>query len=89
MPHSEIHIPHSFGRRGWDSNPRGCLDPLVFETSALGHYATSPLAKKGQPLWGRPVWRGWRGSNPRPLGPQPNALSTELQPRGPFLALPL
>lgn len=22
-------------RNGWDSNPRGCLDPLVFKTSAL------------------------------------------------------
>jgi hypothetical protein len=24
-------------------------------------------------------WRAWRGSNLRPFGPEPNALSTELQ----------
>lgn len=26
------------------------------------------------------VWRGWRGSNPRPLASEANTLSTELQP---------
>ena len=26
-------------------------------------------------------WRGWRGSNPRPLASEANTLSTELQPR--------
>jgi hypothetical protein len=25
-------------------------------------------------------WRGWRGSNPRPLASEANTLSTELQP---------
>ena len=28
------------------------------------------------------IWRGWRGSNPRPLASEANTLSTELQPRG-------
>ncbi len=28
-----------------------------------------------------PDWRGWRGSNPRPLASEANTLSTELQPR--------
>jgi hypothetical protein len=27
------------------------------------------------------IWRGWRGSNPRPLASEANTLSTELQPR--------
>lgn len=27
------------------------------------------------------MWRGWRGSNPRPLASEANTLSTELQPR--------
>src|SRR3569832_557576 len=27
-------------------------------------------------------WRGWRGSNPRPLASEANTLSTELQPLG-------
>lgn len=31
--------------------------------------------------------RDWRDSNPRPLGPQPNALSTELQPPGSLYSL--
>jgi hypothetical protein len=26
------------------------------------------------------IWRGWRGSNPRPLASEANTLSTELQP---------
>lgn len=26
------------------------------------------------------AWRGWRGSNPRPLASEANTLSTELQP---------
>ncbi len=29
------------------------------------------------------IWRGWRGSNPRPLASEANTLSTELQPRDP------
>ena len=38
----------------------------------------------GLAVWKRTgVWRGWRGSNPRPLASEANTLSTELQPRGP------
>jgi hypothetical protein len=33
------------------------------------------------------MWRGWRGSNPRPLASEANTLSTELQPRFCDLAL--
>jgi hypothetical protein len=57
---------------------------LVFETSSINRSDTSP-GKKGQPLRADPlaaihlIWRAWRVSNPRPLSPQPNALSTELQ----------
>jgi hypothetical protein len=28
------------------------------------------------------IWRGWRGSNPRPSASEADTLSTELQPRG-------
>jgi hypothetical protein len=63
----------------------GSAPSVVFETTALGHYATSPRQKKtGQ---GAGLMRDWRDSNPRPLGPQPNALSTELQPPGSLYSL--
>ncbi len=34
-------------RRGRDSNPRCLLDTVVFKTTALDHYATSPLFGRG------------------------------------------
>src|ERR1700682_2646101 len=47
-------IPASW-RKGWDSNPRGSVNPLaVFKTAALNHSATLPsrrisdLAERGQ-----------------------------------------
>ena len=43
--------------------------------------ARSPLGAGGAPLSSRPLWfwRARRDSNPRPSGPQPDALSTELR----------
>ena len=34
------------------------------------------------------MWRGWRGSNPRPLASEANTLSTELQPQTPISSKP-
>lgn len=41
--------------------------------------AKKPFSYIGE--WSRfPAWSGWRGSNPRPHGPEPCALPTALQP---------
>ncbi len=77
------------GRRGRDSNPRWLITTLLFESSTLNRSDTSPLpdcikatdalaiAMKEPPR--RTAWYAWQDSNLRPLGPQPNALSPELQ----------
>ncbi len=36
--------------------------------------------KRHREGWRCRIWRGWRGSNPRPLASEANTLSTELQP---------
>ena len=46
--------------------------------------AASPQKARGSaavPSDPRRSWRGWRGSNPRPLASEANTLSTELQPQ--------
>src|SRR5687768_17012436 len=61
-----------------------CLDPHSFSRRAPST-ARTPLQKR-EPTLRAALLRGWRVSNPRPLSPQPNALSTELQPHGSFCA---
>jgi cytochrome c5 len=44
----------------------------------------SAVLLSGKPLASQSldrIWRGWRGSNPRPLASEANTLSTELQPQ--------
>ena len=68
-----------------DTSPREIVPQLVVSCQGLGcWYATkrcnSKRARKSRPHHGR-LWYAWQDSNLRPLGPQPNALSPELQAR--------
>ena len=84
-PQSEIPIPKSTSGEG-GIRTHGRLSTF----SRFRDDRTRPLCdlsetkKTGQ---GAGLVRDWRDSNPRPLGPQPNALSTELQPHGSLYSL--
>ena len=74
------------------AGPQASSKPLPRSTAANGwlacirHLATNTqdTQAKNTPWragWLVTSWRGWRGSNPRPLASEANTLSTELQPR--------
>src|ERR1700704_905915 len=62
-----------YWRKGWDSNPRGSVNPLaVFKTAALSHSATLPCQTRSM------AWRlsdRERFGNADPLGPNPDPKS--------------
>ena len=85
----------SFFKAFWQTvlaRPQASSKPLPRSTAANGwlacirHLATNTqdTQAKNTPWragWLVTSWRGWRGSNPRPLASEANTLSTELQPR--------
>jgi hypothetical protein len=67
---------------GFEPTRRSSRLPL-FESGTLNHSDTPPHARcRAEAL--HTYWYARRDSNPRPLGPQPNALSTELRAHDPF-----
>jgi hypothetical protein len=68
---------------GFEPTRRSSRLPL-FESGTLNHSDTPPHARcRAEAL--HTYWYARRDSNPRPLGPQPNALSTELRAHDAFL----
>jgi hypothetical protein len=77
----ERHHAEELARLRFESRPaleagahEGSIDDVAVSVTTLGR---SPRGLSGRFL--REIWRARRDSNPRPLGPQPNALSTELR----------
>src|SRR5215204_893572 len=74
--------PHRFSRAA-PSTTRTPLQPVKYTNAVPGNGAGTGVGTAKPPSGYRAATRGyaWQDSNLRPLGPQPNALSPELQAR--------
>jgi hypothetical protein len=74
--------PHRFSRAA-PSTTRTPLQPVKYTNAVPGNGAKTDAGTAKPPGNNRAAsrWYAWQDSNLRPLGPQPNALSPELQAR--------